>query len=130
LICPKLIYVPGNHDPHTLFNLEESPKITENSINLHLKSEIIKDDLLLVGVGGNTCGISSKEEFYHSYRNLDTKNIIRKGYPYIDNNDSPNYEKSDEMLKKDLDKNGSEFEKHKENVLVMSHVDPFASNTL
>ena len=34
------------------------------------------------------------------------------------------------MLKKDLDKNGSEFEKHKENVLVMSHVDPFASNTL
>ena len=100
LICPNLIYVPGNHDPQTLFKVEESPKITNNSINLHLKSHIIKDDLLLVGVGGCTCAISSKEEFYHSYHDLDTKSIIWKGYPYIDNNDSPNYEKSDEMLEK------------------------------
>jgi len=37
-----LIYFPCNHDPQTLFIVEESPKITENSINLHLKSEIIK----------------------------------------------------------------------------------------
>jgi len=73
---PNLIYLPGNHDPETLFKVEESPKITENSINLHLKSEIIKDDLLLVGISGCACGISSKEEFYHSYSDLDTKAII------------------------------------------------------
>ena len=76
LICPNLIYVPGNHDPEILFKVDESPKITENSINLHLKSHLIKDDLLLVGVGGCTCAVSSKEEFYHSYHDLDTKKII------------------------------------------------------
>jgi Icc-related predicted phosphoesterase len=129
LICPNLIYLPGNHDPETLFKVEESPKITENSVNLHLKSEIIKDDLLLVGIGGSTCGISSKEEFYHSYHDLDTKAIIWKGYPYVDNNDSPNYEKSDEMFKKDLDKIDPMVDKHKGNVLVLSHVGPFTSNT-
>jgi hypothetical protein len=43
---------------------------------LHLKSHLIKDDLLLVGVGGCTCAVSSKEEFYHSYHDLDTKKII------------------------------------------------------
>ena len=129
LICPNLIYVPGNHDPETLFKVDESPKITENSINLHLKSHIIKDDLLLVGVGGCTCAVSSKEEFYHSYHDLDTKKIIWKGYPYIDNNDSPNYEKSDEMLKKDLNKIDSVVDNHKGNVLVLSHVGPFTSNT-
>jgi hypothetical protein len=42
LICPKLIYFTFNHDPQTLFIVEEYVKITENSINLHLKSEIIK----------------------------------------------------------------------------------------
>ena len=35
LICLNLIYLPGKHDPGTLFKVEESPKITENSINLH-----------------------------------------------------------------------------------------------
>lgn len=129
LICPNLIYVPGNHDPEILFKVDESPKITENSINLHLKSHLIKDDLLLVGVGGCTCAVSSKEEFYHSYHDLDTKKIIWKGYPYIDNNDSPNYEKSDEMLKKDLNKIDSVVDNHKGNVLVLSHVGPFTSNT-
>ena len=38
----KLIYFTFNHDPQTLFIVEEYVKITENSINLHLKSEIIK----------------------------------------------------------------------------------------
>ena len=72
------MYVPCNHDPETLFKVEESPKIRENSVNLHLYLEIIKDDLLLVDIGGSTCGISSKEEFYHSYRDLDTKSINGK----------------------------------------------------
>ena len=50
-----------------------------------------KNDLLLVGIGGSICGISSKEEFCHLYLNLGTKSIIWKYCPYIDNNDSPNY---------------------------------------
>ena len=130
-ICPNIIYVPGNHDPQTLFKVEESPKITENSINLHLRSHIIKDDLLLVGVGGCICAVSSKEEkdFCHSYHNIDTKKIVWPGYPYIDSNDSPDYEKSDEILRKDLNKIDSAVDNHKGNVLVLSHVGPFTSNT-
>jgi len=81
----------------------------------------------LVGIGGSTCGISFKEEFYHSYRDLDTKTIIWKGYPYIDNNDSPNYEKSNQIFKKYLDKIDSVLDKHKRIVLVLSHVGPFSS---
>ena len=67
----------------------------------------------MVGIGGSTCGISFKEEFYHSYRDLDTKTIIWKGYLYIDNNDSPNYEKSNQIFKKYLDKIDSVLDKHK-----------------
>ena len=35
LICLNLIYLPEKHNPETLFKVEEFPKITENSINLH-----------------------------------------------------------------------------------------------
>ena len=35
LICLNLIYLPGKHDPETLFKVEESPKITEYSLNWH-----------------------------------------------------------------------------------------------
>jgi len=51
-----------------------------------------------------------------------------KGYPYIYNNDSPNFEKNDEILKKDFDKIDSMVDKHKENFLVLSHADPFMFN--
>ncbi len=128
-ICPNLIYLPGNHDFKNLFSVEDSPKLTENSVNLHLKSIIIKEDLLLVGIGGATCALYTDEEFYHAYQNLDKNNIEWKGYPYIDNEDSPNYEKSDEMFKNDLQKIESTINDHKGNVLLLSHVGPFISNT-
>ena len=128
-ISPNLIYLPGNHDFLNLFKVEESPKLTDNSINLHLKSEVIKDDLLLVGIGGAICSIYSDEEFYHAYQKLDKKNIEWKGYPYIDNIDSPDYEKSDDMLRNDLEKIDSYVNQHKGNVIVLTHVGPFTSNT-
>ena len=129
LISPNLIYLPGNHDFINLFKVEDSPKLTENSINIHLKSHIIKDDLLLVGIGGAICSLYSNEEFYHAYKNIDKNNIEWKGYPYIDNNDSPNYDKSDELFKNDLDKINSYVKSHKGNILVLTHVGPFTSNT-
>ena len=128
-ISPNLIYLPGNHDFINLFRGKDAPKFTDNSVNLHLDSLVIKDDLLLVGIGGAICSIYSDEEFYHSYQNLNTKNIEWKGYPYIDNNDTPNYEKSDEMFKNDLEKIDSVVNNHKGNVIVLTHVGPFTSNT-
>ena len=107
------MYVPCNHDPETLFKVEESPKIIENSVNLHLYLEIIKDDLLLVDIGGNTCGISSKEEFYHSYRDLDTKSINGKDIHILITMIRLIMKKSEEMFKKDLDKIDSAVNKYK-----------------
>jgi len=46
----------------------------------------------------------------------------------FDNNDFPNYEKSDEMFKKDLDKIDSLVDKHKGNVLVLSRLGPLTSS--
>lgn len=128
-ICPNLIYLPGNHDFQQLFNKEDSPKLTDNSVNLHLKSLGIKDDLLLVGIGGAICALYTDEEFYHAYQNLDKNNIEWKGYPYIDDEDSPNYEKSDEMFKNDLQKINLYINEYKGNVLLLSHIGPFTSNT-
>ena len=129
LISPNLIYIPGNHDFINLFKVEDSPKLTENSINLHLREHLIKDDLLLVGIGGSICSLYSDEEFYHAYKKLDKSNIEWKGYPYIDNNQSPDYEKSDEMFRKDLEKIDSYVNNHKGSVILLTHVGPFTSNT-
>ena len=128
-ISPNLIYLPGNHDFLKLFNIEDCPKITENSINLHLKSHLIKEDLLLVGIGGSICSLSTDEEFYHAYKNIDKNNVEWKGYPYIDNNDIPNYDKSDEIFKNDLEKIVPYVNEHRGKVLVLSHNGPFTSNT-
>ena len=124
----NLIYLPGNHDPSTLYS-DSPPQFTYNSINLHLKSLKIKDDLLLVGCGGSTCAISSDETLYHSYQNLDTKNIIRGGYPYIDNMTNPNYEKSDELLKNDLNKLDNIINEFNGDILLITHMGPFTLNT-
>ena len=129
LISPNLIYIPGNHDFINLFKVEESPKLTENSINLHLSEHLIKDDLLLVGIGGSICSLFSDEEFYHAYKKLDKSKIEWKGYPYIDNKNSPDYEKSDEMFRKDLEKIDSYVNNHKGSVILLTHVGPFTSNT-
>lgn len=128
-ICPNLIYLPGNHDFINLFKVEDSPKLTPNSINIHLNKYKIKDDLLLVGIGGAICSLSTDEEFYHGYQNIDKKNIEWKGYPYIDNEDSPNYEKSDEMFKKDLEKIEPYINDCEGNCLLLTHVGPFTSST-
>ena len=126
-INSNIIYLPGNHDPVTLF--KDPPKITENSINLHLSSYKIKDDLLLIGLGGSNCSIKTDETLYHSYENLDTKNIIWKGYPYIDDMTSPNYEKSDELLKNDLDKLENYINDFEGKIVLLTHMGPFISNT-
>ena len=124
----NLIYLPGNHDPSTLYSTCP-PHFTFNSLNLHLKSIKIKEDLLLVGVGGSTCAISSDETLYHSYQNLNTKNIIRPGYPYINDMVSPNYEKSDELLKNDLNSLENQINEFNGDVLLITHMGPFTVNT-
>ena len=126
-INTNIIYLPGNHDPVTLF--KDQPKITENSINLHLNSYKIKNDLLLIGLGGSNCSIKSDETLYHNFKNLDAKNITWKGYPYIDNMTDPNYEKSDELLKNDLNKLENYINDFDGKVIFLTHIGPFISNT-
>lgn len=128
-ICPKLIYLPGNHDHKNFFKVEQSPKITENSINLHLKSHFLKDDLLIIGIGGSICSFYSNEEFYPAYKDINTKNIEWLGYPYINDFNSPNYEKSDELFKKDLNCLNNYIDNHKGDIIMLTHNGPFTSNT-
>ncbi|EDR22272.1 hypothetical protein, conserved [Entamoeba dispar SAW760] len=54
-LCPTVLYVPGNHDPTTLFHnsMHHSVQLTENSINLHRCAYHLKDNLVVVGCGGS-----------------------------------------------------------------------------
>ena len=65
-ISLNLIYLPGNHDFINLCRGKGAPKFTNNSINLHLNSFVIKDDLLLVRIGGSICSIYIDNKYNHS----------------------------------------------------------------
>lgn len=76
IACP-IIYLPGNHDPYTIFNIDpsinslEHKKLTQNSTNCHLSNISITKDLQFVGVGGSIPAFKKSKEspFY-------------KGFPY------------------------------------------------
>lgn len=54
-LCPRILFVPGNHDPTFLFSnsLSYSVQLTEKSINLHRCTNHLKDNLVVVGCGGS-----------------------------------------------------------------------------
>ncbi|KAI6659118.1 hypothetical protein LOD99_14794 [Oopsacas minuta] len=58
-ICPKVVYIPGNHDPINFFNKFEYPLINDNIINLHKDMFRIADGLVVVGFGGSLPGYKS-----------------------------------------------------------------------
>ena len=52
----ELIYIPGNHDPSTLFNRDRSklPIISSNvDANIHMGALKLRDGLVIVGLGGS-----------------------------------------------------------------------------
>lgn len=89
-ICLNVIYIGGNHDPKTIFNMNWLPTLTIRSINLHGKHMKLANDLYLVGLGGaiptveSTYDPDDKEFFLYSDVTDKTK---WDGYPYYNDKD-------------------------------------------
>ena len=73
-ICDQVIYIPGNHDPQTLYN-SEPPKLTEKSTNLHMKNITIAENLVVYGLGGSISNFYTAETDYHKYNIANYNNI-------------------------------------------------------
>ena len=46
----QLIWIPGNHDPTTMYKPDRQDKV-EN--NIHMRATKLRDDLVVIGVGGS-----------------------------------------------------------------------------
>ena len=135
-----LIYIPGNHEPFTLFK-NDSPKLSENSLNLHNKFKELTKDLFIIGIGGSPPildGGDYNDEII-PFKSCDMKKILFEGYPYnTTGNSEENYVKSDLLIKKDLNstltncKNYIEKNNYnKDNIsfILISHFGPLYTST-
>ena len=129
-ITPNVIYIPGNRDPKILFHNEDNKiKFGNTSINIHKKKYEINNKIIVIGIGGSVTNIKSNEKEYHKY-NINFNDVDWKGYPYIDNFEKPNFEKSEELYKKDLEIIFNYINENKDKqVILMCHNGPFKSST-
>mmetsp|Transcript_47742 Transcript_47742/g.123817 ORF Transcript_47742/g.123817 Transcript_47742/m.123817 type:complete len:292 (+) Transcript_47742:60-935(+) len=51
-VAGKVVYLPGNHDPPTLFDRDEAPSLCSSAYNIHCRRLRIAKNLVLVGFGG------------------------------------------------------------------------------
>jgi len=131
-ICLNVVYIPGNHDPYTLFNLK-SPKLTVRSTNIHSKFFQLDKDLFLFGFGGSIPAFPSKLNVSdcNLYEEIDYENNVYSGYPF-----EGNYKISDEKLfegfKKGWEDSKNQLESEKQvlkQVILLTHLGPFYSQT-
>lgn len=126
-ISPNVLYLPGNHDPKTLFENTNKKKLGLKSINLHLKKYDINENLLVIGIGGSITNLKSNEKEYHKYK-VNINDIEWKGYPYIDDNENPNFEKCENLFEKDLNIIFNIIKENKDKQFILiSHNGPFKS---
>ena len=54
-LCVHVLFVPGNHDPTTLFNntMSHPVRLTKKSVNLHRVVYHLRQNLVIVGCGGS-----------------------------------------------------------------------------
>ena len=112
-LCPKVLYIPGNHDPSYLYtnSLTNHISLTPNAINLHKNVYRMADNLIVVGCGG--CGHKSINGI-----------ITKKGYPY----------ETDVQFKNDIqsivppDGNIPESTPN-DNIILVTHCGPSCSHT-
>jgi Icc-related predicted phosphoesterase len=136
-MCLNVIYLGGNHDPKSLFDIEP-PNLTIRSINLHKKFIKIANDLYFIGLGGSVPTIVSKDALPNAIPYVDaTDEILWEGYPYQDNFTKPNYNNSDIIYQKDLQEVWAKLAFHitqnntTENIkyVLLTHNGPFYSST-
>jgi Icc-related predicted phosphoesterase len=136
-MCLNVIYLGGNHDPKSLFDIE-TPNLTIRSINLHKKYFKLANDLYLFGLGGSVPTITSNESLPNVIPFVDVSDsILWEGYPYQDNFSKPNYELSDQIYKNDIDEVWNKLSSHisqnntTSNIkyIFLTHNGPFYSST-
>lgn len=126
-ICPQILYVPGNHEPYTLYQ-KDPPFLTKGSINLHKKYIKLSDDLYILGIGGSVPILQggSYEIGQVPYQDVDLKKVKYAGYPYNVKSDD-NYLKSDLNFANDLKEVVEQVKKEggdNANMILLSHVGP------
>lgn len=126
-ICSQILYVPGNHEPYTLFQ-KDPPFLTKGSINLHKKYIKLSDDLYMVGIGGSTPILQGGpyEIGQVPYHDVDLKKVKYAGYPYNVKSDD-NYLKSDLNFVNDLKEAVEQVKKEggdNVNMILLSHIGP------
>ncbi|KAL7715083.1 Calcineurin-like phosphoesterase domain-containing protein [Entamoeba marina] len=112
-MCPHVLYVPGNHDPTTLFHnsMTHSVQISEKSINLHKCVYHLRDDLVIVGCGG-------------SIPQYDKHICHKGGYPFLTD------EQFSDQLEKVLPDDGNiPTSNLKDSVIIVTHNGPSCSHT-
>eukprot|EP00828_Plagiopyla_frontata_P041148 TRINITY_DN5778_c0_g1_i8.p1 TRINITY_DN5778_c0_g1~~TRINITY_DN5778_c0_g1_i8.p1 ORF type:complete len:212 (+),score=19.76 TRINITY_DN5778_c0_g1_i8:261-896(+) len=104
----QIFFIPGNHDPFTLFQKNENNyQFTPKSINLHKSQYYIQKDLRIIGLGGSVPAIKNSKEYW-------------VGYPYL----------TDNLYEEDLQELNKYFSKEeKVQTILLSHVGPFSSQT-
>lgn len=128
-ICDKVIYIPGNHDTSTMFT-ETPVQLTPNSVNLHMKSYRLDDDLLLLGVGGSISNPLTPEVNIHKYKIDNWDNIAWKGYPHINDANNPLFKPCDELFGTALNKAWSSLDQNDNSkVILLTHNGPFSCDT-
>lgn len=139
-MCLNVIYLGGNHDPKSLFNIKDTPTLTVRSTNIHKKYMKVANDLYIIGLGGSIPAIESlnsdKDSNFIPYTDV-TNKVVWQGYPYNNEHGNSNYKISDDIFKEDLielwKKSKMEIEEGNttKNIkyLFLTHVGPFYSNT-
>jgi Icc-related predicted phosphoesterase len=110
-ITSKVYYIPGNHDPKTMF--DKKPQLTKNSVNMHKNVVQLAPGLLIAGFGGSV----------PSYYAPELRREAWKGYPFTTE------EKFEEEWDKFLNQNIIP-QLHNNQLLLMTHVGPSGSDTV
>jgi len=112
----KIYYVPGNHDPPTLFSCVEdkagSRVLTQNSVNVHKRLVSLGAGLSIVGIGGS---IPAKKR-NHKTGEVET---VWSSYPY----------EKDEDMEGDLSHVQKLVDGCKDQIIFLSHNGPHESST-
>eukprot|EP00118_Oscarella_pearsei_P015540 m.140538 g.140538 ORF g.140538 m.140538 type:complete len:289 (+) comp38312_c0_seq6:264-1130(+) len=82
-IHPLVVYIPGNHDPITIFSSESPPKMTMTSINVHGRCVRLTDDLSLVGFGGSIPGYQNGKQVWEGFPFESEEDMAKELDPFL-----------------------------------------------
>jgi Icc-related predicted phosphoesterase len=140
-MCLNVIYIPGNHDPKSLFHWKDVPSLTIRSVNVHKRFLKVANDLYIIGLGGSIPNFPATDEVnsekFVPFESDISKKVLWEGYPYADQYPDSNFFLSDQMFEKDLEEMWSKVKTHIEETnttpnikfILLTHHGPYYSST-